>query len=135
MAWTNGGRRRCPECGQPVAHIPDVLSHRELRGPRQITSSNVDRAFDNNGHILFIEEKHPREEVPAGQAWLLRSLARPKSTTVWLARGVPDNLLVWRVGHTQPGDSVVFEGGDFDDYQAAVSAWYAHTSSATVKCK
>ena len=71
----NGHRRCCPTCGQSVVAFRDVLANRELQGPRQITSSDIDRIFDDRGRFLMIEEKNPGEQALTGQKRLLAALA------------------------------------------------------------
>lgn len=117
-----GHRRRCPSCGQSVTHMRDVLGNCELRGPRQITSSNIDRIFDDNGsRFLMIEEKGPEEKIPAGQGRLLRSLSALPGVDVWGVRGTPQELTVSRI---TPERSIVIFRGDLTAYQQAVGAWY-----------
>lgn len=116
----NGARRNCPECGQRVGHITDKLSHRELRGPRQITSSNIDRIFDDEGRrMLLIEEKQPNEPVPGGQWALLRALGKIPEITVWGVRGTPDSLRI-----TDLVSLEVLAEGNWDTYQQAVTDWF-----------
>lgn len=119
-----GHRRRCPECGQEVAHITDTLSHRELRGPRNITSSNLDRFFDDNGRrFLAIEEKAPNEDISKGQGLMLRHLACVPMVDVWFVKGDPSELTVRRV--TPPGSPLeAVASGDFATYQNAVADWF-----------
>ena len=117
----DGSRRVCPECGQGVAHISDQLSHRELRGPRNITSSNPDRIFDDNGRLLFIEEKRADEpNAKKGQLRLLLSLAEYHD--VWAAKGEPNNLTLWKV-HPE-GRYETIGQGDFGWYQERVLDWF-----------
>lgn len=100
----------------------DHLSVQELRGPRNITSSNVDRIFDDNGQrFLIIEEKGSSEKVAKGQTRLLRNLAASEQITVWGVRGTPDELEVWRL--TADGKQLV-AAGNWDDYQRAVMEWF-----------
>ena len=123
MSHGNGHRRRCPDCGQSVEHMRDHLPNRELRGPRQITSSNIDRIFDDGGQrFLMIEEKAPAEPVSAGQTRLLRALAAVPQVTVWGVRGTPDNLTVTAI---RPGSTeTIVESGSFDTYQQQVDQWF-----------
>jgi hypothetical protein len=101
----------------------DVLATHELRGPREITSSNVDRAFDDNGQrFLLIEEKNPDEAVARGQQILLRRLATLPTVDVWFVRGNPDRLSVWKVA---PEGSTRLCDGDMGAYQRQVLAWFA----------
>jgi hypothetical protein len=101
----------------------DHLPNRELRGPRQITSSNIDRIFDDSGQrFLMIEEKAPGEAVSAGQMRLLRALAALPQVTVWGVRGTPDNLTITDI---QPGSTNTFvESADFGTYQQQVDQWF-----------
>ena len=121
--WGEGHRRNCPGCGQNVEHMRDVLGNRELRGPRNITSANVDRIFDDNGQrFLIIEEKNPHEKCSEGQRALLRALSRLNHVTVWFTQGTPDNLTVYEIrGDTRRRIST----GTIDDYQHLVDAWFA----------
>lgn len=122
--YGDGIRRNCPTCGQDVRHITDILSHRELRGPRNITSANLDRIFDDGGRrFLVIEEKTSAEKLlSSGQRGLLLALARLPMFTVWFARGTPQSLELFDFGSDQPWP---FLEGDFTQYQNAVSRWFA----------
>jgi len=102
----------------------DVLANRELRGPRSITSSNIDRIFDDNGkRTLFIEEKNEGEAIADGHKRLLRAMATKQGFTVWLVRGDPNRLRVDRL--TAESTLQFVAGGDLSAYQAAVTEWYA----------
>lgn len=117
-----GHRRNCPSCGQSVTHLRDVLANCELRGPREITSSNVDRIFDDGGkRFLVIEEKNWNEPVAADQIRMLRALASVPRFDVWGVRGDPDDLTISRI---LPNRTVGIAAGEFDIYQAAVDAWF-----------
>lgn len=127
--YGQGHRRICPECGQSVAHDDNGVSHRELQGPRNITSSNIDRVFDDDGRLLFIEEKHWGEPATNGQRRLLAALA--EEHTVWLVRGEPENLEVWSIsgGRRRADGEYILRGkqevvGAFEDYQRAVLHWF-----------
>lgn len=121
--WGEGRRRTCPECGQSVTHIADSLSHRELRGPRNITSSNVDRIFDDGGQrFLIIEEKKPNERVSHGQRQMLTALSRIPSVDVWLARGTTERIDLSDVADGNPWPFL--QGINFDGYQKAVANWF-----------
>lgn len=124
-----GHRRSCPTCGQAVTHVRDVLGNRELRGPRNITSSNLDRIFDDHGcRFLIVEEKQPGEPAcSSGQRSLLVSLSKLPMFTVWGARGTPDDLTLFTV---EGGLFVPSAKGDFDVYQAAVLDWFADGSES-----
>lgn len=122
MSHGGGDRRVCHECGQPVPSASNHISHRELRGPRQITSSNVDRIFDDRGlRFLIIEEKQQNERLSHGQTQLLKSLAQLPTVDVWGVRGTPDSLTVKQI---TPDGSTTIATGNFTDYQAAVSSWF-----------
>lgn len=124
-----GHRRRCPSCSQQVSHLPDVLGHRELQGPRQITSANVDRIFDDAGRrFLVIEEKQPSEAIKAGQLRLLKNLAALPTIEVWGVRGTPESLRVTRLGNDPA--VLVEDGGTFEDYQRVVSDWFGSPVAA-----
>jgi hypothetical protein len=102
----------------------DVLGNRELRGPRQITSANIDRIFDDHGRrFLVIEEKGPDEKVGDGQALLLRNLAGLPAVDVWGVRGTPDDLRVTQVFSN--GGTLHLASGDWSVYQRAVDDWFA----------
>jgi len=116
-----GDRRTCPTCQQPVDHIPNHISNRELRGPRQITSSNIDRVLDDHGRFLFIEEKHEDETVPKGQGRMLRALSYHHD--VWLVRGNPERLRIWQI---ICGNTAILADGDYTTYQKAVLRWFAN---------
>lgn len=117
-----------------MSHITDVLSHRELRGPRNITSSNVDRMFDNNGRVLLIEEKGPNEIVSEGQKIALQALANLPAATVWLVRGTPDALRVDRVRPRREGYEVLLDVGDWEAYQRLVGRWFGIVQSEPCGC-
>lgn len=120
-----GDRRICGECNQPVKPemVPDLLGYRELRGPRNITSSNIDRAFDDDGQrCLVIEEKRENEDLSDAQLGMLRSFACRSEVEVWLVLGNPDRLEVQRV--YPDGKRVVIASGDFAAYQSAVWDWF-----------
>ena len=114
-----GDRRYCPSCGQSVLHISDMLSHRELRGPRNITSSNIDRVFDDRGRFLFIEEKRDGETMSKGQMLMLQALSRRHD--VWVVKGTPEALYVYTV-HSDGLD--LLEMGDWSLYQRMVDDWF-----------
>lgn len=126
-----GQRRKCPECGQSVTHIEDNISHRELRGPRNITSSNGDRLFDDGGRrFLFIEEKHTNEPPASrGQKGLLQGLASQPNFTVWACKGVPSRLTLFHVLPHGEGFTVIGEDKDFDWYQEQVYEWFAQPAT------
>jgi hypothetical protein len=125
-----GERRRCPHCHQNMSNdTPDSLSNRELRGPREITSSDIDRVFDDAGRrFLFVEEKAPNEHVPRGQDRMLRALAALPHVDVWGVRGTPDRLRIVPITPTGADASRVIEG-DFDAYQRAVLTWFTRPIS------
>ena len=114
-----GHRRKCPTCGQDVTHIDDTLSHRELNGPRNITSSNIDRMFDDNGRILFIEEKNMLEQMPNGQKRALKALSN--QVDVWVVIGSPDALIIYEIDKGDISDGIE---GNWDYYQNAVYNWF-----------
>lgn len=125
-----GHRRNCPECGQSVAHLRGaVLAFKELRGPRNITSSDVDRIFDDGGRrFLVIEEKTENERpISHGQKQLLSALARLPMFTVWLARGTPERLSVYDWASDDPAPFL--QDITFDQYQEAVAQWFAFQRS------
>lgn len=106
-----------------MEHMRDVLGNNEVRGPRNITSSNVDRIFDDAGkRFLIIEEKNPGEQIKEGQRRLLANLAKLPRVDVWGVRGTPDALTVNAL--TPTGFERTAEG-DFDTYQRCVHAWFA----------
>jgi hypothetical protein len=118
-----GKRRICPECRQDVSHLDDMISHVPLLGPRNISSSNIDRAFDNDGKLLVFEEKHTDETLPLGQKRMYRSFAMKPGCTAGLARGTASrmDISVWKPGDTDP----TYVGtGDHDYYQHLVSRWF-----------
>src|SRR5690606_17854997 len=120
-----GHRRRCPTCGQSVVRMRDVLANREIRGPRNITSSNVDRIFDDDGRrFLVIEEKQPGEQIKAGQRRLLANLARLPQVDVWGVRGTPRSLSI-KAHRPGVGWVPVLREGDVAAYEQCVHAWYA----------
>lgn len=117
-------RRVCPECGQSVRGLKDSLSHRELRGPRNITSTNMDRLFDDGGkRFLVIEEKRPTEKIPGGQHACLAALSKLPMFTVWLARGTPDELTLTDFHPSAPSEPFA-ERIPFETYQAYVDQWF-----------
>lgn len=120
----DGHLRKCRMCGGDVAERDDVLAFMELRGPRNITSSNVDRIYDDGGkRFLIIEEKQPGEALKAGQRKLLVNLASLPRVDVWGVRGTPDDL---RITHFRPGTGwVQIAAGDKATYERCVHAWFA----------
>lgn len=119
-----GHRRRCPNCGQSVTHMRDVLCNLELRGPRKITSANIDRIFDDAGRrFLMIEEKNPGEKLSTAQFTLLKRLAGLPNVDVWGARGTPESVVVKKV--LADGSTRNLCAGNFDVYQQAVSRWFS----------
>ncbi len=122
MPHGSGHRGVCPTCGQSVTHITDILSHRELRGPRNITSSNIDRLYDDGrtGRMLGIEEKNPGEPVPDGQNQALHALA-VRFDDVWLVVGTPDDLTI---SESVEGGWTELGSGDWGYYQDSVLDWY-----------
>lgn len=124
-----GARRVCPTCGQPTPEgLRDSLSVRELRGPREITSSNIDRCFDDAGRrFLFIEEKNNLEQIRDGQRRMLRSLARLPTVDVWGVQGTPNELAIYKIN--SDGSRVV-DRGDWGTYQAAVNDWFDASTPA-----
>ena len=127
----NGHRRCCPTCGQSVVAFRDVLANRELQGPRQITSSDIDRIFDDRGRFLMIEEKNPGEQALTGQKRLLAALAGLPEVDVWGVRGNPDDLTVWQI--TPTGSQVLLAGVGFSSYQALVSDWFRSPRTVAVR--
>lgn len=123
----DGARRVCSECGTPVSPGSTYISHRELRGPRNITSSNIDRVFDDHGNrVLFIEEKSLREasSITAGQKGLLYSLARIPNAETWVAIGDVSEVTVYRLHGRGPSDQLLHRGC-WEAYQDLVEKWYA----------
>lgn len=119
-----GHRRNCPQCGQSVLHMREVLANVEVRGPRNITSSNVDRIYDDDGkRFLIIEEKNPGEQVRKGQQRLLANFARLPRVDVWGVRGTPDDLNIKRFVPT--GGWTQHATGDVSTYEHCVHAWFA----------
>lgn len=61
--------------------------------PGKIAPTDIDQCIEKNGHFLFIECKHPGEDVKQGQSILfnaLRSLSRPGATVgVLIVYGFP----------------------------------------------
>jgi hypothetical protein len=109
------GHRRKPVPG-------DLLGNLELRGPRNITSSNIDRIFDDGGRrFLVIEEKNEGEDAPEGQRKLLRALSQLPNVTVWVVRGTPWELSVKELVN---GSLRWIAKGDWEDYQSAVHEWF-----------
>lgn len=124
--YGQGARKVCSECHRPLsAPDPNNLSHRELRGPRNITAANIDRIFDDGGRkFLVIEEKRPNEpKLSPGQNGLLLALARVPMFTVWLARGTPQALDLFDYGSDDPWPFL--DQVDFTRYQQEVSRWFA----------
>lgn len=121
----NGHRTHCHECGQPVDHL-DRLAHLrwvELRGPRNITSSDLDRIFDDRGQrFLVVEEKRPNEVVPPGQKRMLYALADTPGFTVFGVVGTPEALTVWELRPN--GTRRWITDGTVAEYQAAVMDWF-----------
>ena len=117
-----GHRQVCPTCGQSVTHITDTLSHRELRGPRNITSSNIDRLYDDGrtGRMLGIEEKNPGEAIPDGQNKALHALA-DRFDDVWVVIGTPDDLTIYE---SVEGNWTMLGRGDWGYYQDSIFDWY-----------
>lgn len=107
----------------------DVLANQEIRGPRNITSSNVDRVYDDAGkRFLVIEEKQPGEALRAGQQKLLVGLASLPNVDVWGVRGTPDDL---SIKHFRPSVGWVHVGaGDVATYERCVHAWFAAETHA-----
>ena len=120
-----GFRRKCPECGQDVSHIKDRLSHRELQGPRNISSTNVDRLFDDNGNrFLYIEEKNTREaSISKGQLRALRALSNYPENEVWIVKGNPSRLSVYQLNGAD--HAALITGGTWIEYQQLVFDWFA----------
>ena len=115
----------CSECGSDVSNRDDKIGFLELRGPRSITSSNLDRIFDDGGRrFLVVEEKEFGESLGAGQRALLYALARLREVTVLLVEGTPDELQVLMLCPPDPGVRLLAEGG-FAEYQRIIDAWYA----------
>lgn len=111
-----GTLRKCI-CG---GDDPACSQHLELRGPRNITSSNIDRCFDDGGkRFLFIEHKHENEAIPGGQSFMLKALARLPQMTVWITKGSPDRLVIYEIG---TGAAPVV--GDWSTLQAKADAWF-----------
>lgn len=102
-----------------VENMRHVLSNLELRGPRNITSSNIDRCFDDNGRFLFVEEKNDRESMPNGQRRMLLTLSHQHD--VWIVKGSPDRLKIWTL---QDGEHAVLAEGSMSTYQSAVFSWF-----------
>lgn len=120
-----GHLRKCRECGADVRGRNDVLAFLELRGPRNITSSNVDRIFDDGGkRFLIIEEKQPGEKLKAGQHKLLANLARLPLVDVWGVKGTPDSLAVSHY-RSDTGTWERIGEGDMRTYERCVHAWFA----------
>lgn len=118
-----GDRRICPTCRQEVGpHItPDHLSCYGINGPRGISSSNVDRIFDDDGRrFLLIEEKWPDEGIPRGQGKLLLGLAKLPQWTVWLVKGTPESVAVMDIAQRR----WLLEGQPFSSYENLVNDWF-----------
>lgn len=117
-----GRRTQCPTCHQPVPD-GDWLRLLELRGPRGITSSDIDRIFDDWGkRWLVVEEKGANEEPKFGQRWMLQGLASIPQVTVLLVRGDAHLLCVARL--MADGTYRELGTGDETHYQRIVTAWY-----------
>jgi len=119
----HGNLRRCL-CG---GTDPTCLTHLELRGPRNITSANIDRILDDHGHrFLYIEEKRPNEGMTEGQKALLRNLARQRRNTVWIVTGTPDELSVQMLGNKTNGQvtmgTTVY--GNWTTLQRLADEWF-----------
>ncbi len=124
-----GSRRVCPECGQSVIGI-DLPTHRELRGPRNITTTNIDRAIDDKGRrFLFMEHKRPDESMPDGQKRFLFGLARQPNTTVWVTSGDTDQLELWELGDTAVRLGVM----NWDGLQRRLDDWFAQPPAHTTE--
>lgn len=131
LMWGRGLRRKCSECGHLLDGSLIDPQRRELRGPREITSSNIDCVLDDGGRrFLFIEFKRRDEPMSYGQERLLKALARLNEVTVWVVRGTSSRLdaSVW------DGDEVrVFlRHRGFGDLQKAVFRWFAELTTKEV---
>lgn len=132
--YGDGHRRTCPCCGREVLHDNSRLSNLELRGPRNITSTNLDRLFDDSGkRFLIVEEKRPGEAYPGGQRKALIALAHlTPLLEVWVAEGTPEQLQVYRLVpvRSNNGDQEqcamkhLLASGTFGDYQKLTLDWF-----------
>lgn len=124
-----GRKRLCDACHQPLPQdfYDKHLSSNPVTGPRNITSGNIDRVFqdDRQNRFLFIEEKDTNErEMGPGQWYMLAALAQLPGVETWVVKGsVTDSIAAYRFDTWYRIEHLP-DIRDYGSYQNAVHRWY-----------
>lgn len=119
-------RHNCNDNGCYLDQLPDWAMLDGCFGKTRVKASDIDGVVYQNGRFLFLEKKFPLGYVDQPQMRAIRTLVEKGYSWIvfWCERSDGRDISMMRVFGIEGYDSTKRISATYEDFRAAVKAWW-----------